>query len=121
MNTPYPPIPYSPIRKAGTYIFISGQIGIEPKTKELVSNDIELQCKQALINLKTLLQKENLPLSSVFKTTVFLTSMSHYSVMNKVYRTFFTEPFPARSAVAVKELPKGALIEIEAIACKIEA
>ncbi|MCD8210990.1 MAG: RidA family protein [Prevotella sp.] len=100
----------------GGFIFASGQIPIDPKTGEIVPGGIKEQTRQSLINLSNVLKEAGIDLSHVVKTTVFLSDMDNFAAMNEVYATFFSEPYPARSAVAVKTLPKGALVEIEVIA-----
>ncbi len=112
--------PYSPSRRAGNLLFTAGHVGINPKTKHAAAN-IESQTKQTLINLKETLEKDGVKLNKVIKITVFLANMDYFAVMNKVYEEFFDVPRPARSTVAVKELPRVAgetklLVEIEAIA-----
>lgn len=112
MTTPVGP--YTPIVKAGPWLVSSGQVGIAGGA--LVEGGLEPQLRQALANLATLLEGEGATLSDVTKTTVFLTSMDDYAEMNRIYIEVFGDHRPARSAVAVKELPIGALIEIEASA-----
>jgi 2-iminobutanoate/2-iminopropanoate deaminase len=111
--------PYSPIRKTGNLYFISGSIGINPDTKT-ADQDIAAQTNQALDNLETNLKNAGLTLSNVVKTTVFLTDMGDFAAMNSAYASRFTAPYPARSAIAVAELPRVAniplKIEIEAVA-----
>jgi 2-iminobutanoate/2-iminopropanoate deaminase len=112
--------PYSAIRQAGNVFYISGQIGVHPDTKT-APLDIRRQTERALLNMESVLQKQNLTLNDVVKTTVFLTSMDNFTAMNEVYESRFDTPRPARSTVAVKELPRVAgaieiLIEIEAVA-----
>ncbi len=109
--------PYSPYRVVGDYIFVSGQIGLNPETNELVEG-VEAQAKQSLTNIKNILKTEGLDMSNVIKTTVLLADIKSFVPVNEIYATFFTEPYPARSAFAVKDLPKGALVEIEVIAHK---
>lgn len=107
--------PYSQAIKAGNLLFCSGQIPVNPATGE-VPEGIEAQSRQALANVKALLEAAGTDLSHVVKTTVFLADMSLFAPMNAVYAETFAEPFPARSAVAVKELPKQVLVEVEVIA-----
>lgn len=114
--------PYTPIRQVGNLYFISGQIGIDPETK-VASGIISEQTEQVLINLQAVLATEGLELKHVVKTTVFLTSMGNFAAVNEIYEKYFAVPRPARSAVAVAELPRVAgdtrlLIEIEAVASK---
>lgn len=106
--------PYTPIVKAGPWLVSSGQIGI--KDGALVSGDLTGQMNQALDNLKGLLEGAGASMSDVTKTTVFLTDMDDYAVMNDLYCEAFGDHRPARSAVAVAQLPLGAIVEIEASA-----
>lgn len=108
--------PYSQAVRTGQLVFTSGQLGLIPETGALAEGGIEAQTRQALTNLSKVLEAAGLPMRHVVKTTVFLADMSDFAAMNAVYATFFSEPFPARSAVAVKSLPKGALVEIECVA-----
>lgn len=110
--------PYSQAIEVNGFVFASGQIPINPETGVLVEPDIKLQTRQALTNASEVLKAAGIDLTHVVKTTVFLSDMANFAAMNEVYATFFKEPFPARSAVAVKELPKGALVEVECIAVK---
>lgn len=107
--------PYSQAMKAGNLIFTSGQLPIDPKNGEMPET-IESQTKQSLENVKAILEEAGIDLSKVVKTTVFLKEMNHFAQMNEVYRTYFTENCPARSAIQVARLPKDALVEIEVIA-----
>jgi len=107
--------PYSQAIKVGNLLFTSGQIPISPATGSIVSGDIREQTRQALNNIKAIFEEAGLTINDVVKTTVFLTNMEDFSDMNSIYAEFFSEPYPARSAVAVKTLPKGALVKIEAI------
>lgn len=113
--------PYSPVRQAGELYFISGQVGIDPATKQ-AANDVRQQTAQTLENLKNVLQSAGLTPNHVVKTTIFLANMADFAVVNEVYQDFFAAPRPARSTVAVAELPRvggdtPTQIEIEAIAC----
>lgn len=108
--------PYSQGIKNGNLVFLSGQLGINPETGEFVSDCVTGQTEQAFKNIKALLTEANLTIDNVIKTTVFLYDMADFSTMNEVYAKQFNEPYPARSAVAVKTLPKNALVEIEVIA-----
>ena len=107
--------PYSQAIDTGSFVFISGQIPVNPATGE-VPEGIEAQAAQSMANIKAILAEAGLTMDNVVKTTVFLADMSLFADMNKVYAENFTAPFPARSAVAVKELPKQVLVEIEVIA-----
>lgn len=110
--------PYSQAIEVNGFVFASGQIPIDPATGAFVEGGIQEQTRQALTNAQQILQTAGTDLNHVIKTTVFLSDIANFGPMNEVYAQFFTEPFPARSAVAVKDLPKGALVEIEVIAAK---
>lgn len=110
--------PYSQAIEVNGFVFASGQIPIDPATGVFVEGGIQEQTRQALTNAQQILQTADTDLNHVIKTTVFLSDIANFGPMNEVYAQFFTEPFPARSAVAVKDLPKGALVEIEVIAAK---
>lgn len=110
--------PYSQAVEAGGFVFASGQLPIDPSTGAFPEGGIQAQTRQSLLNVKSILEEAGLSLSNVVKTTVFLADMGDFSAMNEIYSQFFTQPFPARSAVAVKALPKGALVEVEVIACR---
>lgn len=115
-NAPAAIGPYSQAIKVGNRIYTSGQIPIDPATGTLVAGGIKEQTRQSLLNVQAILKEAGLSMSSVVKTTVFMADMNDFADMNAVYAEFFTEPYPARSAVAVKALPKGALVEIEVVA-----
>lgn len=107
--------PYSQAIGIGDWVFCSGQIGIDPKSGELVKG-IEKQTEQVLENLKEVLKASGSDFAAVLKTTIFITDMKNYATVNEIYSKVFKDHKPARSTVAVAELPKGVLIEIEAIA-----
>ena len=109
--------PYSQGINVGDMFFFSGQIPVNPETGEMPEG-IEAQAKQSLENVKALLESQGMDFSNVIKTTVFLADMNDFATMNGIYATYFVEPYPARSAVQVAKLPKGALIEVEVIAHK---
>ncbi len=109
--------PYSQGIDLGNIVFCSGQIPINPATGAMPEG-ITAQTEQAIANVKALLKSIGLGLENVVKTTVFLADIADFAAMNEVYALHFTEPFPARSAVAVKDLPKGALVEVEVIAAR---
>ena len=109
--------PYSQAIDTGTFVYASGQIPINPETG-LIPEGIEEQTAQALKNVGAILAAAGLDYSNVVKTTVFLADMGHFAAMNGVYASYFTAPYPARSAVAVRELPKGVLVEVEVIAAR---
>ena len=108
--------PYSQAIQVGNLVYTSGQIPIDPATGSFVEGGIKEQTRQSLSNVRAILEATGLTMANVIKTTVFLTDMANFADMNAVYAEFFTEPYPARSAVAVKTLPKGALVEIEVVA-----
>ena len=108
--------PYSQAIKVGNLVFASGQVPIVPATGEFVEGGIKEQTRQSLTNAKAILEEAGTSLSKVVKTTVYLSDMANFAAMNEVYAEFFTQPYPARSAVAVKTLPKNALGEVECIA-----
>lgn len=108
--------PYSLGIQTGNLLFISGQLGLDPVTGSLVEGGVEAQTRQALMNLKAILEAGHAGLANVVKTTVFLKNMSDFAAMNQIYAEFFSDTPPARSAIEVAALPKGGLVEIEAIA-----
>ena len=110
--------PYSQAIEAGGMVFVSGQLPINPTTGEFAEGGVKELTRQSLTNMQHILAEVGLTLDNVVKTTVFLADMSDFADMNEVYAEFFSAPYPARSAVAVKTLPKGALVEIECIAAK---
>ena len=108
--------PYSQAIQVGHLVYTSGQIPINPATGSFVEGGIREQTRQSLLNVKAILEEAGLTMGDVVKTTVFMADMNDFADMNAVYAEFFTEPYPARSAIAVKTLPKGALVEIEVVA-----
>ena len=119
ISTPKAPAaigPYSQAIKVGNLVYTSGQIPIDPATGSFVEGGIKKQTRQSLLNVKAILEAAGLTMGNVVKTTVFMADMNDFADMNAVYAEFFAEPYPARSAVAVKSLPKGALAEIEVVA-----
>lgn len=110
--------PYSQAVEAGGFVYLSGQTPIDPATGALVEGGITEQTSRVLKNLAAVLEASGLCSDDVVKSTVFLTDMADFSAMNDVYSSFFSAPYPARSTVAVRQLPKGALVEIELIACR---
>ena len=114
-NAPAAIGPYSHAVVAGNLMFLSGQIAINPETGEMPAG-VQAQTAQAIANIKAILAEKGATLDNVVKTTVYLAEMSLFGAMNEIYAQHFSEPFPARSAIAVKELPKRALVEIEVIA-----
>lgn len=117
-NAPAAIGPYSQAIEANGFVFASGQIPIDPKTGNFVEGGIKEQTTQALTNAGNILKEAGTDLAHVVKTTVYLADMADFAAMNEVYATFFSQPFPARSAVAVKDLPKGARVEVEVLAAK---
>lgn len=108
--------PYSQAIRTDLLLYTAGQVGLDPATGELVSNSVEEQTRQVLKNLQNVLEAGGSSLKQVVKTTVFLKDMNDFTKMNSIYTDFFGENPPARSTVAVAGLPKGALVEIEAVA-----
>ena len=108
--------PYSQAIKVGNLVYTSGQIPIDPATGNFVEGGIKEQTRQSLTNVQAILEEVGLTMGNVVKTTVFMADMNDFADMNAVYAEFFAEPYPARSAVVVKTLPKGALVEIEVVA-----
>ena len=117
-NAPAPIGPYSQAILAGNELFCSGQIAIDPATGELTGNDAAAQAEQVLKNLGAVLQAADMQFSNVVKTTIYLIDMNDFAAVNTVYAKAFEASKPARSTVAVAALPKGALVEIDAIAKK---
>lgn len=109
--------PYSQAIEANGMVFLSGQLPINPQTGEMPEG-IEAQTRQSLTNARAILAEAGLTMSDVVKTTVLLANIADFAAMNAVYSEFFSEPFPARSAFAVRDVPKGALVEIECIAVR---
>lgn len=110
--------PYSQAIEANGTLYVSGQLPINPATGEFAEGGIKELTAQSLTNMSHILEEAGMTLANVVKTTVFLADMADFAEMNEVYAQFFTAPFPARSAVAVKTLPKGARVEIECISVK---
>lgn len=117
-NAPQAIGPYSQAVACGNFLFTSGQLGLDPKTGNFVEGGVTEQTEQVIRNLKAVLEKAGFSLQNVVKTTCFLADMNDFAAMNEVYRKHFTGDYPARSAVAIKTLPKNGLVEIEAICCK---
>lgn len=119
ISTPKAPAaigPYSQAVLVNGMLFTSGVIPIDPETNTLVEGDVEVQAKQAIGNLKNLIEASGSSMDKVVKTTVFIKDMNDFGKINEIYKEFFTSDFPARSCVEVARLPKDVLIEIEAIA-----
>ena len=115
-NAPAAIGPYSQAIKADNLVFVSGQLPIDPATGEFAGDDIASQTRQSLANIKAILESDGLTMADVVKATVLMQNISEFAAMNEVYATFFEGDCPARAAYEVAALPKGALIEIEAIA-----
>ena len=121
ISTPNAPAaigPYSQGIAAGNTAYVSGQLPIDPATGAFAGDDITSQTRQSLTNMKNILIEAGTDMSAVVKTTVLLADIAEFAAMNAVYAEFFTEPYPARAAYQVANLPKGAKVEIEAIAVK---
>ena len=108
--------PYSPAVRAGEFVFLSGQVPMDPATGNLVEGDIATQTRRVFDNLSALLTAAGLSFANVVRTSVFLADMNDFAAMNQVYATYFSEPYPARSTVQVARLPKDARVEIDLIA-----
>lgn len=115
-NAPAAIGPYSQAIRTGNLVFVSGQLPIDPSTDNFAEGGIKELTRQCLTNISNILKEAGTDMAHVIKTTVFLTDMNDFAAMNEVYATFFKDPFPARSAVAIKTLPKNAIVEIECIA-----
>ncbi|WQW03022.1 RidA family protein [Helicobacter pylori] len=110
--------PYSQAIVTNDLVFVSGQLGIDISTGEFKGADIHSQTTQSMENIKAILKEANLGMDSVVKTTILLKSLDDFAVVNEIYGSYFTEPYPARATFQVAKLPKDALVEIEAIAIK---
>lgn len=110
--------PYSQAIEANGFIYLSGQLPIVPATGAFPEGGIKEQTRQSLLNAQAILKEAGVDLSNVVKTTVLLADIADFGAMNEVYAEFFSAPYPGRSAFAVRDLPKGALVEIEMIAAK---
>lgn len=110
--------PYSPAVEAGDLIFFSGQIPIDSSTGKIIEGDVKEQTEQCLTNLSSVLEAAGVTSDDVVKTTIYLTDMNDYAMVNEAYGSYFKAPYPARTAIAVCALPLGSKVEIEAIAKK---
>ena len=119
-NAPKAIGPYSAGIKIGNFVYTAGQLGIDPATGDFVEGGVEAETRQALQNLKAVLEAAGTSLENVIKTTVFLRDMNDFAAMNAVYAQFFTANYPARSAVQVARLPKDGAVEIEAVAVVVD-
>lgn len=117
-NAPAAIGPYSQAIEVNGFVYLSGQLPVDPATGNFPEGGVKEQARQSLLNVKAILEEAGLGFGNVVKTTVFLADMSYFADMNEVYAQFFNKPYPARSAVAVKALPKGALVEIEVVAAR---
>lgn len=117
-NAPAPIGPYSQAVEAGDFLFISGQIALDPETNNLVTASIEEETKQVMKNLEAILTQAGYSFKNVVKSTIFLSAMDHFSTVNEIYGSYFEANFPARETVAVAGLPKNVNVEISVIASK---
>lgn len=119
VNTPHAPQPIGPYNqaiKAGGFLFVSGQIAINPETNKLVIGDIAVEARMVFENIAQILKKADLNFSHIVKSTIFLKDMSTFPIVNEIYKHYFQEPYPARETVEVSRLPKGVNIELSVIA-----
>jgi 2-iminobutanoate/2-iminopropanoate deaminase len=117
-NAPAPIGPYSQAIAAGNFIFVSGQIPLDPSTGEIVSENIKAETKQVMENIKAVLSEAGVDFNNIVKTSIFLTDMQSFTQVNEVYGTYFTDQFPARETIQVAALPKNVNVEISVIAIK---
>ncbi|TGB03842.1 RidA family protein [Halobacillus salinus] len=110
--------PYSQAVDLGNLVFVSGQIPLDPTTMQFVSDDVEEQTHQVMKNLGAILQEAGLSYQNIVKASIFLDSMEDFAKVNDIYASYLSEPYPARAAVEVSKLPKGAKVEVEAIAVR---
>ena len=115
-NIKTPPLPFTPAVLSGGMVYLSGQIGTDPATGSLVHKDFEAEVRQVMKNIGATLQVNNLSYPDLVNVTIYLTTMDHYAATNEEYRKYFTDFFPARTCIAVKELPMQARVEISGIA-----
>ena len=115
-NAPTAIGPYSSALRAGQLLFVSGQVPADPTTGTLVTGDIGAQTRRVLENVRALVEAAGLSMTHIVKTSVFLADMNDFAAMNEVYKTFFAEPYPARSTIQAARLPRDARVEIEAVA-----
>lgn len=108
--------PYSQAVRAGNLLLLSGQIPLDPTTGKMIEGGIEAQTRQVMLNLQAVLQAAGVSTDAVVKTTIYLTDMGDFQVVNEIYSQYFNAPFPARATVEVADLPRGAQVEIDAIA-----
>jgi 2-iminobutanoate/2-iminopropanoate deaminase len=117
-NAPAPIGPYSQAISAGDFVFVSGQIPLDPSTGEIVSENVKAETKQVMENIRAVLLEAGLNFNNIVKTSIFLTDMQTFAQVNEVYGTYFTDQFPARETVQVAALPKNVNVEISVIAIK---
>lgn len=117
-NAPAAIGPYSQAIEVNGFVYASRQLPIDPATGAFPEGGVKEQTRQSILNVKAILEEAGLALSNVVKTTVYLADMGDFAAMNEIYSQFFAQPFPARSAIAVKALPKGALVEVEVVAAR---
>lgn len=108
--------PYSPALRAGDFLFVSGQIPLDPETGQLVAGDVSAQAERVLKNLGAVLAAAGASFGEVVRTTIYLVDLAHFGVVNEIYGRYFRDPYPARATLQVSALPRGALVEIDAIA-----
>jgi reactive intermediate/imine deaminase len=114
-NAPQAIGPYSQAVRAGDTVYLSGQIPLDPKTMQLVSGDIEAEIRQVFENLKAVAEASGGTLANAVKVNVFLTDLAHFAKVNEIMSTYCTQPYPARAAIGVAQLPRGARVEIECV------
>jgi 2-iminobutanoate/2-iminopropanoate deaminase len=117
-NAPAPIGPYNQAVAAGNFIFLSGQIALNPANGQLITDDIKTETKQVMENIKAILSEAGIDFSNIVKTSIFLTDMQNFAQVNEVYGTYFKDDFPARETVQVSGLPKGVNVEISVTAVK---
>ena len=111
-------VAYSQAIETDSFVFLSGQLGLDPKTGKMVEGGVEEQTEQAMKNILAILKEADLTVSNIVKTTIFMKDIADFTKINDVYAKYFAEGFPARSAIQIAALPKGGLVEIEVIASK---
>ena len=117
-NAPAPIGPYSQAIATGNFVFVSGQIPMDPSTSEIISENIKAETKKVMENIQAILTEAGLTFSNIVKTSIFLTDMQSFAQVNEVYGTYFTDQFPARETIQVAALPKNVNVEISVIAIK---
>lgn len=117
-NAPFPIGPYSQAVKAGNMLYVSGQIAIDPVTQQLIEGGIEDETRRVMLNIAALLESSGFSFADIVKTSIFLSDMKHFALVNEIYGSFFQSDFPARETVAVLGLPKNVNVEISVIAYK---